>query len=126
MEGFGARLQELRKQKKWTQKELGAMLGVTHVSVSGYESGNRFPDTETLAKIADIFGVSTDYLLGRDVPEWASEKDVMDLEEMLNSNVNMAYGGENLTEEEKEQVKRVLTGLFWEKLEQRKRREADE
>lgn len=33
---------------------------------------------------------------------------------MLNSNVNMAYGGETLTEQEKQRVKDVLTGLFWE------------
>lgn len=123
---FKDRLRTLRKNKKMSQSELAEVLHVSQQTVGSWEVGRSNPDEETINKIADFFNVTTDYLYGREVPEWASEKDVMDLEEMLNSNVNMAYGGENLTEEEKEQVKRVLTGLFWEKLEQRKRREADE
>lgn len=63
--GFPHRLRELRKEKKLTQEELGSKINVTKVSVSGYENGNRNPDTETLQKLADYFNVSTDYLLGR-------------------------------------------------------------
>ena len=61
----GERLKQLRKNKKITQSELGEKINVTKVSISGYESGNRTPDTDTLQKIADFFEVSTDYLLGR-------------------------------------------------------------
>ncbi|WZY00395.1 helix-turn-helix transcriptional regulator [Bacillus sp. FSL W7-1360] len=60
-------LRSLRKQRKLTQEQLGQMLGVTKVSVSGYETGNRNPDTSTLIKICDTFNVSADYLLGRTV-----------------------------------------------------------
>lgn len=68
--GFKERLKRLRKERKWTQEELGKKINVTKVSVSGYENGNRSPDTETLQKIADIFMVTVDYLLGRsDDPE---------------------------------------------------------
>lgn len=63
---LGSRLKALRKEKKLTQKELAEKINVTNVSVSGYESGNRTPDTETLQKLADFFEVSTDFLLGRD------------------------------------------------------------
>ena len=62
---LGIRLKELRNQKKLTQKQLAEKINVTHVSISGYESGNRSPDTETLQRLADFFEVSTDYLLGR-------------------------------------------------------------
>lgn len=62
---LGKRLKELRTNKKMTQEELGRKINVTKVSISGYENGNRSPDTETLQKIADIFEVSTDFLLGR-------------------------------------------------------------
>ena len=117
---FGQVLKELRKRKKMTQQELGDVIHVSKVSISGYENSNRFPDTETLEKIADFFEVSVDYLLGRDVPDWATNEDVLDLQDMLNSNVNMAYGGEHLTEEEKQRVKDVLTGIFWEKLQEKK------
>lgn len=62
---LGYRLKALRTKKKLTQKQLAEKINVTHVSISGYENGNRSPDTDTLEKIADYFGVSTDYLLGR-------------------------------------------------------------
>ncbi|WP_232329776.1 helix-turn-helix domain-containing protein [Sporosarcina sp. P37] len=51
--------------KKLTQKQLADQIKVTHVSISGYENGNRYPDTDTLQRLADYFDVSTDYLLGR-------------------------------------------------------------
>lgn len=67
---LGGRLKKLRNSKKITQEELGKKVNVTKVSISGYENGNRSPDTDTLQKIADFFDVSTDYLLGRsDNPE---------------------------------------------------------
>ena len=66
---LGTRLKILRNQKKLTQKQLAEKINVTHVSISGYESGNRSPDTDTLQRLADFFEVSTDYLLGRtDIP----------------------------------------------------------
>ncbi|WP_153732744.1 helix-turn-helix domain-containing protein [Sporosarcina obsidiansis] len=62
---LGERLKKLRTESKLTQDELGKKINVTKVSISGYENGNRSPDTETLQKIADTFNVTTDYLLGR-------------------------------------------------------------
>ncbi len=62
---LGERLKKLRRDKKLTQEQLGKKVNVTKVSISGYENGNRTPDTETLQNLADFFGVSTDYLLGR-------------------------------------------------------------
>lgn len=62
---LSTRLKTLRNEKKLTQKQLAEKINVTHVSISGYESGNRSPDTDTLQRLADFFEVSTDYLLGR-------------------------------------------------------------
>ncbi|SDC41942.1 helix-turn-helix domain-containing protein [Shouchella lonarensis] len=59
------RLRALRKKHQLTQAELGARVNVTKVSISGYETGNRTPDTDTLNDLANVFGVTTDYLLGR-------------------------------------------------------------
>lgn len=118
---FGQRLKELRKAKKITQQELGELIHVSNVSVSGYEIGKTFPDPTTLNNIADYFEVSLDYLHGRqNVPTGLSAKDAIDLEGLLNSNVNTAYGGEILTDKEKQRVKDLLTGFFWEKLEKSK------
>lgn len=115
------RLKFLRQKKNYSQEEMAKYLGIARTTYASYEQGKREPDNATLVKLSSFFGVSTDDLLGNDIPDWATERDVLDLEEMLNSNVNMAYGGEHLTEEEKQRVKDVLTGIFWEKLQEKKR-----
>lgn len=63
---FSLRLKELRLQNKLTQQELGEIVHVSKVSISGYERGDRSPDRDTLTALADYFGVSIDYLLGRE------------------------------------------------------------
>ncbi len=60
------RIKELRTALNLTQKELGKKLNIAESTISLYESGKREPDNATLIKLADIFEVSTDYLLHRD------------------------------------------------------------
>lgn len=62
---FGRRLKELRLDKKINQAELGEIIGISPSTVGMYEREQRFPDKDTLGKIADYFEVSVDYLLGR-------------------------------------------------------------
>lgn len=62
---FGEKLRRIRKNRDITMKELGKRLGVAESTISGYENETRSPDIEMLQKIADYFGVSVDYLLGR-------------------------------------------------------------
>ena len=64
---LGYRLRELRKENKMSQDDLGKLLGVTKVSVSGYEKGTRIPSLDILNGILDVFGVSADFLLGREL-----------------------------------------------------------
>ena len=56
----------LRQARNWTQVDLAKKLNVSKQSVSNWENDNILPSIEQLMKIADIFSVSTDYLLGRD------------------------------------------------------------
>lgn len=65
MQTFGKRLKQLREEKGMTGQELGKILNVSKVAISNWENDNRFPDKETLIKIADFFNVSLDYLLCR-------------------------------------------------------------
>lgn len=60
------KIKKIRIQNGLTQSQLGDAIGVSKVSVSGYESGKRVPDLSTLIRIADIFEVSVDFLLGRE------------------------------------------------------------
>lgn len=62
---FGERLKYLRERDKMYQSELAEKLNLAPSSISMYERGDRDPDTSTLSKIAEIFNVTTDYLLGR-------------------------------------------------------------
>ena len=63
------RIKKIREQRGLLQKELASALGIGQNTLSQYEGGKRQPDYETLCKIADYLGVTTDYLLGRsDVP----------------------------------------------------------
>lgn len=62
---FGKRLRELREAKGMTQKELGDVVRFSPSTIGMYESGRRDPDSDTLRVLAELFQVSTDYLLGR-------------------------------------------------------------
>lgn len=63
---FGSRLKELRTQAGLTQLQLAQRMGITKSVVSFYELQERTPSPDVLVKLADIFRVSTDYLLGLD------------------------------------------------------------
>ena len=63
---IGSRLKKLRKERNLTQSELGDLLNVTKVSVCCYEKGTRIPSLETLDDLSNIFGVRSDYFLGKD------------------------------------------------------------
>ena len=64
---FPSRFKLLRESRNWTQDEVAEKLEVSRPTIAGYESveKNRIPREETLIKIADLFNVSIDYLLGR-------------------------------------------------------------
>ena len=60
---FGAHLKKLRKQKRWSQKELAAKVDIRFQQLNKYESGLNLPPAEMLIKLADALGTSVDYLL---------------------------------------------------------------
>ena len=74
---LGYRLKELRKKMDISQTELGKLLGVTKVSISGYENGTRVPSMEVLMNIIKLFDVSADYLLGRELNVVCEEDQTM-------------------------------------------------
>ena len=64
MVNMGNKLKTLRIQKKLTQKQVADRIGLAISAVSSYESGTRYPSYEVLIKLARIYHVSTDFLLG--------------------------------------------------------------
>ena len=65
MRSFGEILTSLWEERGIYQKELAAILKVSVGTVSNYENNIHFPDQEALLQLADYFGVTVDYLLGR-------------------------------------------------------------
>ncbi len=67
---FGEKLKCLREEKKkenakWTQTHVANQLGVARTTYTAYENDTKQPPMETVLKIANLFSVSTDFLLGR-------------------------------------------------------------
>ena len=60
---FKEKLLELRKQKGWSQEELGNNLDVSRQTISKWESGQSTPEMEKLVKISEIFEISLDELI---------------------------------------------------------------
>lgn len=65
MDAFAAALREIRKRAGLSQEDLARMVGVERSTVTKWESGQNAPALPTLAKLADVLGVSVDDLLGR-------------------------------------------------------------
>lgn len=82
MVNVGERIKELRNARKMTQAEFAARLGVTKSAISSYENGSRLPSYDVLIKIARIFKVSTDNLLGY------SDKSVIDVTGLTRKQIN--------------------------------------
>jgi transcriptional regulator with XRE-family HTH domain len=60
---FGARIKALRKQRKWTQKELATKLEVRLSQLNKYEAGVHVPPVEKLLLIAELYDTTIDYLV---------------------------------------------------------------
>lgn len=62
---MSAPLKELRKEKGLSQIAVQMQTGIEQTLISKYENGERVPPTETLMQLADFYGVSMDYIMGR-------------------------------------------------------------
>lgn len=60
---IGDKIKLLRRKRKLTQSQLANELNVSAQAVSKWEKGLSYPDIETIIKISELFGVTTDYLL---------------------------------------------------------------
>lgn len=61
---FPERLKNLRDDKGFTQKHLAEVLNISVSTISHYENGTREPSIEILIQMAEVLGVSVDYLVG--------------------------------------------------------------
>lgn len=72
---LGDRLKQARIERGLSQHELGELIGVSKVSISEYENGNRVPLLENFNQLIDVLNVKADYFLGRDIPAVSEEEE---------------------------------------------------
>lgn len=83
------RIQLLRTQNDLTQKELSDLIGVSVVSISGWENGSRNPSADALISLSKVFHVTTDHLLGISFDSKNNSRYLSRREETLLSNYRM-------------------------------------
>lgn len=91
------RLRECRENANLSQKYVALTLGIAAPSVANWERGKTNPSHENIVKLADLYGVSTDYLLGR-------TEDPRGAEEVTIANIDFALSNEirDMTDDEKQ------------------------
>lgn len=103
---IGQRIRDLRKQKRMSQTELAKSAGVSQTTVTAWETGKAEPSSSAVAKLADIFNVTTDYLLGRPDKQETKKDDV----ELSDDDVIMTWRGKPLSDEDRELIRRIMNG----------------
>lgn len=94
---FSQVLRKLREERNLTQKDIASFLGLTRQAIASYEHAKREPDYETLKKLADFFGVSVDFLLGRSYFR-NSDTDMLGRNiELIRDNISYQEFSENIT-----------------------------
>jgi transcriptional regulator with XRE-family HTH domain len=100
---FRERLREWRLKRGLTQEALARKADVPTPSVSHFETGHRFPNAESLRRLADALGVSADYLLGRLSDPTGEELEGADPEIAV-----LFRKFQGMSEEAREQVKQLF------------------
>lgn len=103
---IGQRIRDLRKKKRMSQTELAKSAGVSQTTVTAWETGKAEPSSSAVARLADIFNVTTDYLLGRPNKQETKKDDV----ELSDDDVIMTWRGKPLSDEDRELIRRIMNG----------------
>ncbi|MFC7678292.1 helix-turn-helix domain-containing protein [Paenibacillus sp. GCM10028914] len=136
---FGSYLKQLREERGWSMNQLAHAAEISGSQISRIENGLRgVPKPQTLRKIADALDGSYEELMKQAgyleteqslqqppadmaIPEWATSKDKRDFKKMLEDDGELMFDGIPLDQEDKQRIKDVLTGLFWEAKQMNKR-----
>jgi transcriptional regulator with XRE-family HTH domain len=109
LEGFAGRLRSLRKQKNLSQTELGKLAELHYTHIGRFERGIAMPGSETLKRLADVLGVTSDYLLEGSTNEAAKAR--FEDRELLQQFQEV----ERLPEEDKMVIKKLLDAFLTKK-----------
>ena len=111
MSVFSDRLKKLRDEKGWTKTYVANHLGLARMQVyANWEYGSREPDYETIKNLANLFGVTTDYLIGRTDSRTSDTQIDRDLEHALDN--AHSFEGKPISDRYREVVKGNLRSYF--------------
>lgn len=102
---LGSRIRELRKERKMSQRELAEKLNVSQQTIGAWETERIVPGADTLGNIANYFGVTADYLLGRSEKR-KENKDDFTVQEALDS--VMSFDGKPMTDNDREIIEGII------------------
>lgn len=105
---FSERLMQLRKRYSVSQTDLANAVGVSRKSIQYYESGERYPRSAVLKRLAEYFNVTVEYLTSSD-----DAAAVGFSAESLISGFTALFAGGELSEEDKDKVMRVIQEAYW-------------
>ena len=113
---IGDRLRQLRKEKGYEAQYVAKLVNVTKSAYSGYENNRNMPSYDVLDKLANIFNVSTDYLLGRnEIPRMLSDEEAEALADRI-IEILIEKGkierGEVLSKEKREKILKEIDALI--------------
>lgn len=83
---IGERLRDIRKDNNFTQAELAELLGLTRSAVNSWEMSDSLPSTLYLMKLAKLYKVSIDYLVGLD------NREFVDISDLSSADKEIIYG----------------------------------
>ncbi|WP_077602810.1 helix-turn-helix domain-containing protein [Oceanobacillus sojae] len=113
MKILSQRLREAREKAGLKQIEASKLLGISNGTLSGYEREYRDPDTDTLHKMAELYSVSVDWLLGKSM--YPSPKDTSQPEPMSEQDTLMFSNWKRMTEDEKQEALDVIQYVLYKK-----------
>lgn len=134
---FGSYLKEMRENKGWSINQLAQAADISGSQISRIENGLRgIPKPQTLRKMAEALEIPYEELMNKagylqqdtakhediSAPAWATSRDKRDFKKMLEDDGELMFDGVPLNEEDKQRIKDVLTGLFWEAKQMNKRK----
>ena len=108
---FSKRFKELRLQKNLSMQALGDLIGVGKSTIAAYESGDKKPKTDRLKQIADLFEVSTDYLLGN-TDDPLTKEHTRNLAVLLKESNDFHYNGIPLSDTDLQLFNNILERML--------------
>ena len=109
LDGFAQRLRELRKQKNLSQTELGQLAHLNYTHIGRFERGASRPSGDTLKRLSDALGVTSDYLFDGATDEAAKAR--FEDRELLKQFQEV----ERLSDEDKNVIKKLLDAFLTKK-----------